>query len=298
LKGKRSGTFRPFWRLVKALKDEGRAPSVVVLENVCGMLSSHQGKDFAAICTALVDGGYRCGAFILDAVHFVPQSRPRLFFVAVRETHGIPHELMRSEPDSLLHPSRLIAAYERLSSKVRKTWIWWKLPTPASRETALADFIEDCPRGVVRHAPAQTRRLLSLMSPLNRQKVEKAKTDRRRIVGCAYRRTRIAEDGGRVQRVEVRFDDVAGCLRTPAGGSSRQTIVMVEGGKIRSRLLSPREGARLMGLSDAYQLPENYTEAYHLVGDGVVVPVVRFLAAHLLEPLSAFREPRGEDEAA
>ena len=61
--------------------------------------------------------------------------------------------------------------------------------------------------------------------------------------------------------------------------------MIVEGDKVRSRLLAPREAARLMGLPDSYKLPENYNEAYHLVGDGVVVPVVRFLAAWILEPL-------------
>jgi len=88
-----------------------------------------------------------------------------------------------------------------------------------------------------------------------------------------------------VQRAEIRFDDVAGCLRTPAGGSSRQVIMVVEGKRIRSRLLSPREAARLMGLPDSYLLPKNYNAAYHLAGDGVAVPVVRHLAQHLLEPL-------------
>ena len=61
--------------------------------------------------------------------------------------------------------------------------------------------------------------------------------------------------------------------------------MIVEGDDIRSRLLSPREAARLMGLPDSYTLPENYNQAYHLSGDGVAVPVVRFLAAHILEPL-------------
>jgi DNA (cytosine-5)-methyltransferase 1 len=71
--------------------------------------------------------------------------------------------------------------------------------------------------------------------------------------------------------------------------------VIVEGNSIRSRLLSPREGARLMGLADDYVLPGNYNEAYHLVGDGVAVPVVRFLAAHILEPILA---PSASDRVA
>ena len=129
------------------------------------------------------------------------------------------------------------------------------------------------------HAGGDASYLLSLMSDVNRGKVAAAQRSGRRVVGTVYRRTRPDEDGGKRQRAEVRFDDVAGCLRTPAGGSSRQTILVVEGETVRSRLLSPREAARLMGLRDDYRLPERYNDAYHVCGDGVCVPVVRYLAA-------------------
>jgi DNA (cytosine-5)-methyltransferase 1 len=91
----------------------------------------------------------------------------------------------------------------------------------------------------------------------------------------------------KVQRAEIRFDQISGCLRTPVGGSSRQTIVVVEGREIRSRLLSPREAARLMGVPDEYPLPARYNEAYHLFGDGLAVPVVRWLNIHLLTQIAA-----------
>ncbi|MEO8433839.1 MAG: DNA cytosine methyltransferase, partial [Pyrinomonadaceae bacterium] len=54
LKGKRSGTFRPFWTLMEALVEEKRAPLLIVLENVCGTLTSHEGKDFSTICRRFV----------------------------------------------------------------------------------------------------------------------------------------------------------------------------------------------------------------------------------------------------
>lgn len=136
-----------------------------------------------------------------------------------------------------------------------------------------------------------------MMSPINREKVEKAKRAKRRTVGAIYKRTRKNENGERAQRAEIRFDDIAGCLRTPVGGSSRQSIMIVEGNRVRSRLLSPREAARLMGLPETYKLPSNYNEAYHLSGDGVVVPVVRYLAAHLLEPLLAVVTTHGKEAA-
>ena len=124
-----------------------------------------------------------------------------------------------------------------------------------------------------------------MMSPINLAKVEAARRAGRRRVGCVYKRTRQNHNGARLQRAEIRFDDVSGCLRTPAGGSSRQVIVVVDGQTVRSRLISARETARLMGLTDDYILPKNYNEAYHLTGDGVVVDVVRHLAKHIFEPL-------------
>ena len=290
LKGQRSGAFWPFWKLMRQLKEEGRAPRLVVLENVCGALSSHDGKDFAAIGGALADAGYRFGAIVMNAVHFLPQSRPRLFIVGVTGA-PIPNELKISGPDPKWHPDKLVKAHGQLLAQAAEQWVWWALPAPPNRPRSFADLIEDAPRGVQWHTPEETRRLLSLMSAVNLKKVENAKKEGRRVVGGVYKRTRLDDNGRKTQRAEVRFDGVAGCLRTPAGGSSRQSILLVEGEMVRSRLLSPREAARLMGLPENYKLPENYNEAYHLAGDGVAVPVVRFLAAHLLEPvLAAFAQ--------
>jgi DNA (cytosine-5)-methyltransferase 1 len=62
--------------------------------------------------------------------------------------------------------------------------------------------------------------------------------------------------------------------------------MIVEGRKIRTRLLSPREAARLMGVPEHYPLPNSYNDAYHLFGDGLAVPVVEWLSTHLLTPLA------------
>ncbi len=166
--------------------------------------------------------------------------------------------------------------------------MWWRLPAPPARTSIFADLVEDEPHGVAWHTAAETKKLLGMMNPHNLAKVAAAKKAGGRVVGTIYKRTRAdGPNGEKVQRAEIRFDDVAGCLRTPVGGSSRQTIMVIEGKRVRSRLLSPREAARLMGLPDAYALPKNYNDAYHLAGDGVAVPVVRFLAEHVLEPLLA-----------
>lgn len=287
LEGSRSGTFWPFWQLVKKLGKEGRAPRMILLENVCGALTSHEGRDFSAITGALARQGYRVGAVVVDAVSFVPQSRPRLFFVGVHRDAPIPHELVSSGPVGQWHTPGLIDAFNRLPKPSRNAWLWWKMPVPAPRTSVFADLIEEQPTAVRWHTADETHKLLAMMAPLHLEKVEQAKKAGRRMVGAIYRRTRPDGLGGRGVRAEVRFDDIAGCLRTPSGGSSRQIIMLVDGNRIRTRLLSPREAARLMGLPDSYSLPQNYNEAYHLAGDGLAVPAVRYIAAHILEPLLA-----------
>lgn len=297
LEGDRSGTFWPFWGLMKEVIEKGRAPALIVLENVCGTLTSHGGKDFAAICAALRKGGYRCGTVVVDAALFVPQSRPRLFVIALRGDLNAPSKACGRGPSSLWHTPMLVKTFANLPGADQASWIWWSMPSPPPRMTRFADLIEDEPTGVEWHTPEETRRLLGMMSDINLAKVEEAKMGKRRMVGTVYKRTRHDENGFKVQRAEVRFDDLAGCLRTPAGGSSRQVIVVIDGAQVRSRLISTRETARLMGLPDDYALPTNYNEAYHLTGDGVVVPVVRYLAAHVLEPVLS-RLARRERKAA
>lgn len=288
LKGDRSGTFWPFWEIVQDLIATDRAPEIIALENVVGTLHSHDGKDFTEICSVFQKANYRVGAMVIDAALFLPQSRPRLFVVGVREGLSIPNGLDRKTPSTTWHGPTLQKAFAQLPRRLQKNWVWWDMPNPSPRKTRFSDLIEEDPTGVEWHSKSETQKLLSMMTSLNLSKVKEAKRISRQsgmtLVGTVYKRTR-REGDHKVQRAEVRFDDLAGCLRTPAGGSSRQLIVVVNKNSVRSRLISSRETARLMGLPDDYQLPEKYNEAYHLTGDGVAVPVVRHLADHIFMPV-------------
>ncbi|MDP2129529.1 MAG: DNA cytosine methyltransferase [Erythrobacter sp.] len=289
LKGERSGTFWPFWRLVNELVEEGRAPSIVVLENVAATLTSHGGKDFEALCGAIVDSGYRVGARVIDAVDFVPQSRPRMFLIAVRSDIEIPSKLVEAS-GSLAHIDKRVAtAFDRMAGRsemggILSAWVNWALPNRSKPPLRLDQIIEKEPSTVKWHSAEETASLVAQMSELNRRKLQQASEAGNRMIGTAYRRTRL-QSGEKQVRTEVRFDGIAGCLRTPAGGSSRQIVIEVNGSKVRSRLMTPREAARLMGLPDSYRLPPAYNEAYHLMGDGVAVAVVDYLARNLFEPL-------------
>lgn len=277
MSAERSGAFWPFWRLMQDLFDRGDRPPLIVIENVLGML---YGQNFIGLCGALAALGMQFGAVMIDAKHFVPQSRPRVFVIAVDSRVDCRRYASDAPTLSPWFPKPLLSAVSVLPEPIRPAWRWWKLPAPFGSVPRIEDLIEPDQRGMEWHPAAETKRLLEMMSPANLRKVEKARLPANRSVGLLYRRIR----GGK-QRAEIRFDGLSGCLRTPNGGSSRQTVVIVEDGRVRSRLLTPREAARLMGVPDSFLLPERYNDAYRAMGDGVAVPAVAWLSKKLLVPL-------------
>ncbi|WP_386681249.1 DNA cytosine methyltransferase [Loktanella sp. R86503] len=294
LAGARSSTFFAWIDHVRAARAGGFAPGILAFENVTGLLSSHAGRDFQAVVDAFAACGYRCGALEIDARHFLPQSRPRVFVIALRDDLDLPAGLAQDAPGGTFHTSRIRAAHAALPRKLARRWIWWTLPDPARPNAALADLIDTSSTDTM--TPASLSRLLGLMAPAHRARVQDAVDAGGLHVGTIYKRGRPDGLGQTVQRAEVRFDGIAGCLRTPGGGSSRQTVLIVRDGTVTARLLSTREAARLMGLPDSYRLPARFNDAYRLSGDGVAVPVVRHLDTHIFQPL--LRHTRGIRSAA
>lgn len=286
LQGERSGVFWPFWHLMESLAKNGKPVPIIVLENVVGLLSSHKGKDIRNLLTRLTSTGYRFGPLIIDAAHFVPQSRPRLFIVCLHKNYSCPPCLQAQRPTAPWHSKRLISVHAGLPEQVKQGWMWLAMPHPPRHKKSFVDLLEHQPQGVKWHTESETKRLLSMMTPINRDKVSKAIRGGGLQVGTVYKRTRPDGLEGRCQRAEVRFDGMCGCLRTPSGGSSRQTILIVQDGIVKSRLLSPRETARIMGVRDNYHLPKKYNEAYHLMGDGLAVPAVSWLERKVLRQLA------------
>ncbi len=279
----RSGAFWPFWKLMEDLAEEGCAPRSIVIENVTGLLTSSGGADFDALCSTIAKAGYRFSVHLIDAAMFLPQSRPRLFIIAW--LGGAPAMAGR-EPWS---SARLEAALSALPARAAKALTPLRLPAAAARNLQLTALLEEKPGDVTWADDTQIDRLIGMMSPRQREKLDAAvniacETGARQV-GAAFRRTRPGPHGGPVQRLEARWD-MAGCLRTPAGGSSRQTLLIAEpDGALRVRLLSGREAARLMGLPDTYHLPASHSRAIKVAGDGVAVPVARFIAEHALAPI-------------
>ena len=266
LKAKRSGLV---WEWLRVMDEMAQRPPVLCAENVLGLVSSDGGSNYRELHEALVARGYVVGPMVLDAIEWVPQSRPRVFVVAVRK--DITFGKYAGEKPAWNHPVPVQRAAEGM-----KDLVWWKLPQPAACKQTLEDFIE---RRVDWHPEDKRASNIAMLSASHRQTL--MGLPGKRITVPGYRRTRNG-----VPVLEVRFDGKSGCLRTAEGGSSRQIIVQREGDDLRTRWLSPREAARLMGAPDSYQLPSGYTEAYNAMGDAVAVPVVSHLAQHLLHPLA------------
>ena len=277
--GKRSGAFFGFWQIVEHLISADRGPRIIALENVAGLLTSNGGRDFATIAKLISNAGYRVSAMMLDAKTFTPQSRPRLFIFGFAADAEPGFELTPRKNETA--PASLVDAVRQLAPETKRQWRWLEHTPATRRNIRLADVIDWDAKNW--HEEKQTKMLLNMMSKTQRTRIDALIRSGARRTGAAFRRTRI-ENGKTVQRVEARFDGLAGCLRTPAGGSSRQIVFAIENGKARSRLINPREAARLMGLPEGYVLPKNSNAALKLCGDGVCVPVVQWLAEVIFEP--------------
>ena len=290
--GTRSGLFWQWMRVLDELQRCGRKPPLLVAENVVGFVAASEGRHFLQAYQALRERGYRAGAVIIDAQRFVPQSRPRAFLLAISGDVDVA-TLSQPQPSGPFHPAPMVRAAARLNDPA---WIWWSLPAPTARPPLFGDI---CERAAPCDPPAKTRKLMGMLSPRNESKLDAAIQAGRFFAGTAYRRTRPDRAGNPVQRLEIRFDGVAGCLRTPNGGSSRQTVILVDKGGVRSRLMTVRECARLMGVPGAYRLPGTYNDGYRAMGDAVAAPVTRWLTQHLLAPLAFLcRSARVNERAA
>ncbi len=147
----RSGAFWLFHDKIRHLRSRGRAPRAIVLENVVGVLTSHGKRDFQAIVAALDALDYRVGALVVNASRFTPQSRPRVFFVALAKPLFAPclAPVFRRCARRRLEPARLArgAGLPRLAfARSRHELGMVASAPPARRNIHLADILEGSPR--------------------------------------------------------------------------------------------------------------------------------------------------------
>lgn len=279
-----------FLRFAHILRLQRTKPEFVLLENVTALMTSHNGKDFELCLRLLDEAGYTVDAAVVDAKHFVPQSRPRLFVVGVRKdltfgAHDPVHGVDDLPPPSDTRPERLL---EFIRANPQLPWRIRPLPDLPSDSQTLESVIEQLPPDDPSWWSEQrTSKLASQLHDRHRTRLlELSKTGPVHVTG--FRRMRM-RDGKKQSTMELRFDGIAGCLRTPKGGSAKQVLVRAEGETISARYLSSRECARLMGVPnyrlDAEGVSEN--DALFGFGDAVCVPAVTWLVQNAINPLAA-----------
>lgn len=289
--GKRSSTYFGFLEVLKRMAPQ--LPKVVMLENVLGFLTARGGEDFRQAITQLAELGYWIDAIALDARRFVPQSRPRMFVFGYhhsfrspilirqrkRPTAGEPWQRAVEQAHGL-RPDALLKMLDRI--ELPTGWATVELSPPKQEAYELSALIDSDDADDWWDAPAVEKHYV-MMSDLHRGRVDRMIDAGATAVGTGYRRRR-AEG----MRHEVRFDNVAGCLRTPKGGSARQIVVAIDKGRLRMRWMRPREYARLQGAGD-FKFPAGMPTNQGLFGfgDAVCVPAIEWIDHNILSPVFA-----------
>lgn len=274
LSGKRSSAFYGF---VQALEKIGsRRPPMVLLENVPGLLTSGGGKDIQKALAAISGLGYRLDMFIMDARWFTPQSRPRLFILGTNRKMSAGRKAFKERDPRLKSP-----AIERAVRSARNVeWNFIEIPSPPDASSQiLADILEKDGEAKWWDA-ARTAKLISRIGENRIGEVEEAISGRRTTYATVFLRMRKG-----IVMAEPRMDGLAGCLRTPRGGSSRQILLRMGGGQAMARYLTARECGRLQGVDGGYILPKSQSAGLFAFGDAVCAPLIEWIAANVLNPL-------------
>ncbi len=278
LAGSHSSAFWGFIRILERL--ERGKPPIVLLENVTGFLTSNRGSDLQQALAALNELGYGVDAFILDAARFVPQSRQRLFVVGSLDK-PMRVDSVKEQFQFFQSDARPRALAEFILSHENIRWNIRALPSQPRRADSLSSILEDLPEvSSYWWSKERAQYLLDQMSPRHRAIADKMICDRQLAYGTIFRRVR----NGKTM-AELRTDGVAGCLRTPRGGSGRQILFKAGEGRYAARLLTPTECARLMG-AEGFIVDAPLNQALFGFGDAVCVPVIEWIAVNYLNPVA------------
>jgi DNA (cytosine-5)-methyltransferase 1 len=275
LNGEQSSTF---WGMIKLLSQmRFRRPPIVLLENVAGFISSHGGKDLEDALLALNDLGYSCDLFLMNASWFVPQSRVRLFIIGKQ----VPVSCNTKPSLSVLRPKALI---DFIALHPNIAWDFRDMPGIIPRRRRLESIIQNIPESDPRWwSRDRSEYFINQLSQKHRRLADFMISGNEISYATAFRRVRHGKS-----MAELRVDGTAGCLRTPRGGSGRQILFEAGKRRYRVRLLTPRECARLQGVSDdTYKITIPDNKALFGFGDAVCVPVVQWIAENYLNPLAS-----------
>jgi DNA (cytosine-5)-methyltransferase 1 len=289
LRGEQSGTFYAFSKILRGLKRTKRMPPMVIVENVVGLLTANDGKDIEIVLSELASLGYILDLIELNAIHFIPQSRPRVFIFGVNKEISASLMIPKDDRKALSRWKMIFDGQSALrTDNVLKTiennrnlpWAAFLLPPLSKRHNNINEIMEDIPKSSeLWWSKERKEKTYSQMSMRNIEKLRQMMNLGKYSYGTIYRRIRT--EGS---MAELRNDGVSGCLRTPRGGSSKQIVLKAGRGDYFIRWMTPREYARLQGVPDSYNLPNDITKSIFGLGDAVCVPVISWIDENILSP--------------
>ncbi|MFI5835029.1 DNA cytosine methyltransferase [Micromonospora sp. NPDC051300] len=274
LVGEQSGMF---WEFAKVLKGMSPRPSVVLLENVHGFATSHGGRDLADALACLADLKYSVDVLAVDARHFVPQSRPRMFIVGIQKDKLPARAKFDVPPISDSRPAWVQSIHKMHRQVLDMHYL--DLPTLPEGPQDLEGFVETDASPSLWWDRDRVAAFVNSLSDVQRLRFNSLLTGEAITYRTAYRRTRQG-----VSMWELRKDAIAGCLRTTGGGSSRQALVRLGKGSQAIRWMTPREYANLMGAHDYKLIAGTPNQQLFGFGDAVVVDVIEWIGNHYLAP--------------
>lgn len=221
---------------------EHHQPDAILLENVKNLKSHDKGNTFKVIRRTLEDElGYDMHYRVIDAKHFVPQHRERIFMVGFRRPTSFNFNSLPL-PDLSTGP-RMRAVLH---------------PEDGSEGDAGYPYTEG-KKGTVAEKYTLTPRLWDYLQNYAKKHQEKGNGFGFGMVGP---------------------DDTARTLSARYYKDGSEILVDRGVGK-RPRRLTPRECARLMGYPDDFPIPVSDTQAYRQFGNSVAVPVIHVIAKHM-----------------
>jgi DNA (cytosine-5)-methyltransferase 1 len=243
LSGKHSSAFHGFVRVLRGLGR--RTPKVVLLENVPGLLVNRGGTDFRIVTQEIAGLGYYLDAFVLNASHFTPQNRQRIFIVGVTKELK-PGRVIGGDGPLPDRPAELTTA--RLDKLIRETplttgWVRFPLPAPPSIRKTLLDVV-DLDEGAKWWPDPKVDKIFRQIPDNHRRILREKLVSRTTWAGTI----RTNHRDGRTW-ADLRLDGLAGAILTPRAAGGRQILVVTKDGRLLMRWLTAKEYSRLQGSS-------------------------------------------------
>jgi len=295
ISAERSGLFFEAMRIIEYTK-----PDIFIFENVKGLFSSNNGRDFQTVLQTIADIGlYECEWQLCNTRWFLPQNRERVYFVGHLRGRSRPKVFPFRESDEIFTKSRREGkASNQFSTAITQNL---KRGVHSGGETLITisnpkprDYKE---RKIVKARPVLTPDSFIQVGTLRTHNDGKGF---RAVKGgdCPTIPSRAREDGSGQPVIKIgkinnsqsgavySTDGVSATITGCGGGQGAKTgLYQVESGtktETKIRRLTPREASRLQGFPDWWTDGLSDTQKYKCLGNAVSVPVVKAIGERLL----------------